>query len=123
MVAISPSIRAKWGLQHPVDVRELLVDAIVVVRNPALLVHEAELVLDGKGHLGHGMGFELGQGEIEIIIALFDEPFEHEARDIDEFLNTLQEDRERPGFRQDRQERRLFPCRPEDTRWPEKPAG
>ena len=78
--------------QYTINICEFLVETVVVVCNAALLMHESELVLDRQSHLGHAVSFELGQGEIEVFFALFDELFQHEGRDIDEFFQTLQED-------------------------------
>ena len=69
-----------------------------MVSDSTPLMHESELVLDGQGHLGHTVGLELGQREVEIFIALFHELFEREGRNVDEFLDPFQKDRDRRGF-------------------------
>jgi hypothetical protein len=81
-----------------------------MVRNAAPLVHETKLILYGQSYLGHGMGLEFWQREIEVFSAIFDEPFEHEARNIDELLDTLKKDGNRGCFIQEDRNGACFPA-------------
>ena len=81
-----------------------------MVRNAAPLVHETKLILNGQSHLGHGVGLEFWQREIEVFSAIFDEPFEHEARNIDKLLDTLKKDRNRGCFIQEDRNGACFPA-------------
>ena len=40
-----------------IDVCEFLVKVEIVIRDPAFMVHQAELIFDRQGDLGHGMCF------------------------------------------------------------------